>query len=268
MNENLKKELKLLLQEHAMFNNTLAEMVEKNSSVYAIKQIEDEISLLDKKIKSVQEEIKINSPKECENKEEAKKSFYNEIKKPTLARSIKMKTAKEELKKAVDDANGLLNKCKTNLYDSIKKSDFAPYDTPYNTIESKKQHQSIQPYNDVMFANRFLVRFDNGIECPEWYVRRVNFYPFGKELNISICDFLTERNGKKRPIITEFNNLSVPFRISIDHLDPTGVVLYTERYHGCKVIEHMKGDLDYANDDVATIELRIMYSDVTYEATN
>jgi len=251
-----------------MLNKSLLEMIEKNSTKDALDLIRKEINETQNDINNLQSDIEVMTKQENDAKNEAKKSFYNEIKKPTLARSIKIKTEKDELKKAVDDANGLLNKCKTNLYDSIKKSDFAPYDTPYNTIESKKQHQSIQPYNDVMFSNRFLVRFDNGIECPEWYVRRVNFYPFGKELNISICDFLTERNGKKRPIITEFNNLSVPFRISIDHLDPTGVVLYTERYHGCKVIEHMKGDLDYANDDVATIELRIMYSDVTYEATN
>lgn len=269
MNEDLKKELKLLLQEHAMFNNTLAEMVERNTSVYAIKQIEDEISSLDKKIKSVQEEIRANSPKECENKEEAKKSFYNEIKKPTLAKSVKI----GKTNKTLDEDEKLKDVKRTNFYDSIKKSDFVPYDTPYNTLKKeedklKKQYPSIQPYNNVMFSNRFLVRFDNDVKLPEWYVRKVNFYLVGKELDISICDCLIERDGKKRPIITEFTNLFAPFRISIDHLDPTGVILYTERYHGCKVIEIIKGGLDYANDDMATIDLRIMYSDVTYETSN
>jgi len=260
--KNLKSVLKTKISEYEMLNKSLLEMIEKNSTKDALDLIRKEINETQNYINNLQSDIEVMTKQENDTKNEAKKSFYNEIKKPTLARSIKMKTAKDGL-----------NKCNANFYDSIKKSDFAPYDTPYNSIKKeedkpKKQYPSIQPYNDVMFSNRFLVRFDNDVKLPEWYVRKVNFYLVGKELDISICDCLIERDGKKRPIITEFTNLFAPFRISIDHLDPTGVVLYTERYHGCKVIEIIKGGLDYANDDMATIDLRIMYSDVTYETAH
>ena len=247
MNENLKKELKLLLQEHAMFNNTLAEMVERNTSVHAIKQIEDEISSLDKKIKSVQEEIRVNSPKECENKEELRKSFYNEIKKPSIPKSFRHK------------------KTNKNLYDSIKKNDFATYDTPYNSF-GEKSDTPITPYDNVISANRFLVRFGTPFNIQEYYVRSVNFSPSDKKvLLITLFDFITDDN---KPIIAELNGQNIPFRISIDHLDPTGVVLYTERYHGCRIMETMKSDLDYSSDEKSTIMLRIEYSDLTYETTN
>lgn len=259
MNENLKKELKLLLQEHAMFNNTLAEMVEKNSSVYAIKQIEDEISSLDKKIKSVQEEIRVNSQKECENKEELRKSFYEEIKKPSIPKSFRHKKTN-----------------KKNLYDSIKKSDFATYDTPYHSLGKEEVYDSnkfsvytsgtpLTPYDNVNSANRFLVRFGTPFNIQEYYVRSVNFSPSDrKELFITLFDFITDDN---KPIIAELNGQNIPFRISIDHLDPTGVVLYTERYHGCRIMETMKSDLDYSSDEKSTIKLRIEYSDLTYEAS-
>lgn len=247
MNEDLKKELKLLLQEHAMFNNTLAEMVERNSSVYAIKQIEDEISSLDKKIKRVQEEIRVNSPKECENKEELRKSFYEEIKKPSIPKSFRHKKTN-----------------KKNLYDSIKKNDFATYDTPYNSLR-KKSDTPLTPYDKVNSANKFLVRFGTPFTIQEYYVRSVNFSPSDrKELFITLFDFITDDN---KPIIAELNGQNIPFRISIDHLDPTGVVLYTERYHGCRIMETMKSDLDYSSDEKSTIKLRIEYSDLTYETS-
>lgn len=276
--ENLKKELKLKLNEHTMFNNTLAEMVEKNSSITAIKQMEDEINKLEKEIKKLQEEIRINLPKKNDNS-----SFYNHIKKPTLAKSVKINP---NIKDDEDDESFEKDEkyvAKTSFYDSVKKNDFAPYDAPYNSFDENslkykelyekacsflkdKKFPLVSAYDDVISTNRFLVRFEGNTNVPEWYVRKVTFSPSDvKEIYIQIFDFLTEDN---RPIITEFNNPNISFRISIDHLSPTGVVLYTERYHGCHVIEIMKSDLAYNLDEKSTMELRITYSDVTYETAH
>lgn len=274
--EKLKKELKLKLSEHMMFNNTLAEMIEKNSSTTAIKQMEDEIDNLEKDIKKLQEDIRINRPKE-----EAKKSFYNEIKKPRLAKSVRINKAKKELKEAVDEEQEMLDKF-TNFYDSIKKDVEYEKNTPYNEKDNvlkykelyekacsfikDKKFPLVSAYDSAISANRFLVRFEGNVNVPEWYVRRVSFSPsHAKEIYVQIFDFLTEDN---RPVITEFNNQNMPFRISIDHLDPTGVVLYTERYHGCHVITIIKGDLAYNLDEMSTMELRITYSDVSYETAH
>lgn len=266
--ENLKKELKLKLSEHMMFNNTLAEMIEKNSSTTAIKQMEDEIDNLEKDIKKLQEDIRINSPKKNDNP-----SFYNHIKKPKLAKSVKI----GKTNKTLDEEEKLKDIEKTSFYDAIEKSDFAHYDTPYNTLKKedtyaekalaiKKSGKWSTPYDEAMSANRFLVRFEGNVKIPEYYVRKVSFSPSDrKEIFVQIFDFLTEDG---RPVITEFNIQNMPFRISIDHLDPTGVVLYTERYHGCNVMEIMRSDLAYNLDEKSTMELRITYSDISYETNH
>ena len=251
-----------------MLNNTLAEMFEKNSSPLAIEEMEDEIKALEKDIKLLQEQIRINSPKKNDNS-----SFYNHIKNPKLAKSVKIGTAKKD----DNEEEKLKDIKKTSFYDAIEKSDFARYDTPYNTLKkedtysakafaTKKSGKWSTPYDEAMAANRFLVRFEGNVKIPEYYVRKVSFSPSDrKEIFVQIFDFLTEDN---RPVITEFNNQNMPFRISIDHLDPTGAVLYTERYHGCNVMEIMRSDLAYNLDEKSTMELRITYSDISYETTH
>lgn len=253
--ENLKKTLKLVLNEHMMLNNTLTEMVEKNSNHLALEKIEDEIKELEKDIKFLQEKIRINSAKNRQNEEE-KKSFYNEIKKPKLAKLIKFEGAKQKTDmdlnigdKQVELDDDDSNACAVNMFKYAKDGG-----------------NMVSPYDEAMSANRFLVRFEGNIKVPEYYVRKVSFPPSDrKEIYIQIFDFLTDDN---RPIITEFNNQNIPFRISIDHLCPTGAVLYTERYHGCSVMEIMRSDLAYSLDEKATMELRITYSDVSYETTH
>ena len=130
--EDLKKELKLKLSEHMMFNNTLAEMIEKNSSSTAIKEMENEIGNLEKDIKKLQEDIRINRPKE-----DAKKSFYNEIKKPRLAKSVRIKKKNGE---TFETEQEVLDKI-TSFYDDIKKNDFAPYS--HLQIERKSLFKSL-----------------------------------------------------------------------------------------------------------------------------
>ena len=273
--KNLKSVLKSKISEYEMLNKTLLEMVEKGSSKESIKDMRNAIDETQNYIKNLQMDIEDMELEE----EKTKDSFYNHIKKPTLAKSIKLKKAKDEFKKTMEDGEEMLNKL-TSFYDSInkmKKSDFAPYDTPYNklgkedkyaadSVKVEKNGSFYSPYDEAMSANRFLVRFEGNVNVPEYYVRRVSFSPSDrKEIYVQIFDFLTEDN---RPIITEFNNQNMPFRISIDHLDPTGVVLYTERYHGCNVMEIMKSDLAYDLDEKSTMELRITYSDVSYETTH
>jgi hypothetical protein len=122
----------------------------------------------------------------------------------------------------------------------------------------------------VAYENRFLVRFGTPFTIPEWYVRRVAFLR-DKELSVTVFDFIdTDTN---RPIIADIlgmvNNAdALPFKISIDHLDPTGKLLYTERYHGCKIKEVYRNELCYEKDDISTIDMLITYSDVSYETSH
>ena len=149
--------------------------------------MEDEIDNLEKDIKKLQEDIRINRPKE-----EAKKSFYNEIKKPRLAKSVRINKAKKELKEAVDEEQEMLDKF-TNFYDSIKKDVEYEKNTPYNEKDNvlkykelyekacsfikDKKFPLVSAYDSAISANRFLVRFEGNVNVPEWYVRRVSFSP-------------------------------------------------------------------------------------------
>ena len=274
----LKEMLNTRMAEYQMLNKTLIEMIEKGSSEINIDLLKNDIAEKQEAIDTLKDWIQQKVEQEADKKdikEGEKASMYDSIKKkPRLAKSVKM---------------GVSN----NLYDSIKKEtnepskdkeygeDFAPYDSPYNHLNYEDIYKKIgiighdkdgNIYDEVTSANRFLVRFGTPFGIPEWYVRRVSFFSSrGKELEISVFDFIDSNTN--RPIVADIlgmiNNTHVaPFSISIDHLDPTGKLLYTERYHGCKIKEAMRSDLYYENDDISTIDMQITYSDVSYETAH
>lgn len=235
--ENLKTQLEINLNTRKMLQDTLDELYLKAKDNqgfgHTIHQLESEIASCNKVINKLMEEIRINSPKESETKQ----SFYDKIKK------------NDEV-----DKNKKLNY--KELYEEDIKSNKA--------IKKSEIHSN---YDAATQANRFLVRFEGRTNVPEHFVRVVRFTsPLRtKKLYIELFDFLTENN---RPIITEITNDGIPFRIAIAHLDPTGAVLYTERYHGCQVVDFKQGDLAYNINDKWTIELEIDYTDVTYETSH
>jgi hypothetical protein len=239
----------------------------------------------------VEEEITSKEIKAAENK-----SMYDSIKKkPRLAKSVKMETNNiyDSIKKETSTTKNYGKEdystaCGIAKTKPSEDKEYGEYDTPYNKLNYEEEYKKeiIENYNkqtvdnfplkdqygDVTYANRFLVRFGTPFTIPEWYVRKVSFFsPQGKEIGIRVFDFLnTETN---RPIIADIlgmlNNVdALPFKISIDHLDPTGHVLYTERYHGCRIREVMRNELSYEKDDINTIDMIITYSDVSYETAH
>jgi len=277
----LKEMLNTRMAEYQMLNKTLIEMIEKGSSEANIDLLKNDIAEKQEAIDTLKDWIQQKVEQEADKKEikeGEKASMYDSIKKkPRLTKSVKM---------------GVSN----NLYDSIKKEtsedkeygeDFAPYDSPYNHLNYEDIYNASfvasknilcedfppkDQYGDVTRTNRFLVRFGTEFKIPEWYVRRVSFFSsLGKEMEISVFDFVDSETN--RPIVADIlgmvNNTHIaPFSVSIDHLDPTGHLLYTERYHGCKIKEAMRSDLYYENDDISTIDMQITYSDVSYEAAH
>ena len=186
----------------------------------------------------------------------------------------------EDLKN--DKACGELNHPTNNLYDSIKKEDYKPYDTPYNKLnfedlyclkflntETKEKYLN----ETITAANRFLVRFSKPFKINEWLVKGVDFDSvYNKELLITMQDHLvTREDGSKYPIISELRSRISPddvFIISIDYLDRTGYTLYTERYHGCKIKDIIKSSLSYEAEGFNTIQLTVTFSDITYETSH
>ena len=268
--ERLKEMLNTRMAEYQMLSKTLIEMIEKGSS-------EVNINLLKAEIQDVQMNI------------EALKDWIKEkVEQETTAKEVK----KAECKSLFDNVKK--ESCSTNnLYDSIKKqtksiseeekctnNDFVSNDNKLNYEDEYRINNQIlndyplkDQYADITYSNRFLVRF-NGVEfdIPEWYVRKVSFLDSNrKEMIIGVFDFVDmERN---RPIIADIlgmvnNSYAHPFSIAIDHLDPIGKVLYTERYHNCRIKDVYRDNLDYRNGNINTIDMTITYSDVSYEANH
>ena len=256
--EDLKKALKTRKAEYEMLNKTYMEMIDRNSNPDSFREMKTAIA------------------EAFENIETLKKL----IDEKSTAKTINMKCG--------------------NLYDNIKKEekkdlnslgDFKPYDTPYNKLNYEDIYKDNDNLKKLIFlrtetsekhlngvitnSNCFLVRFNGGLNIKEWFVKGVDFAPADtKELVITIQDHLVEmENGSKYPIISELigkaNPYSTPFTISIDYIDQTGVLLYTERYHGCKISDVTRANsLSYEMDAFNAIRFTITYTDVTYETAH
>jgi hypothetical protein len=292
---DLKSALKTRMAEFEMLNKTLIEAIEKGSSEVTIDAIKEAIKDAEENIKTLRDwiEEKTNEKESCEK---VNYSFYNEIKKPTLPRSVKAKklfSIKNDLDKLEKELKDL-KPTNNSFFDNIKKdtnskkldevikkdlsSDYKPYDSPYNHLnyedmysETCKKLPVCSPYENVIQCNRFLVKFGTPLEIPEYYVRGVDFLYNNKELVITVFNFIKEN---KHPAIAEllarkFNrDMTSEFSISIDYLDPTGVTLYTERYHHCHLVNVERDSVDYTRDDFNRILLTVSYSEVTYETSH
>lgn len=296
--EKAKSELKTKMNEYQMLNKTLVEMYEKGTSEIVIDTLKDDINETLDTINGLRDWIE----KETDKDEKAEYSFYDKIEKPKLAKSVKLASfgkssdgscfSYDTIKKSVEKINedlkndkvcGELNHPTNNLYDSVKKEDYKPYDTPYNKLNYKDLYclkflntETKEQYlNDTITAtNRFLVRFSNPLRINEWLVKSVDFNSIDrKELLITIQDHLvTREDGSKYPIISELRGRTLSsaslFNISIDYLDRTGYTLYTERYHGCRITDVIKSSLSYEAEGFNTIQLVVTFSDITYETSH
>ena len=272
--EGIKKMLKTRMSEYEMLNKTYMEMLDRNSNKDSIREVESAMKDAIDNVKVLQEWIEDWS---------SKPNLYGNITKK-VAKTIEMKRG--------------------NLYDNIKKeekkdlnslSDFKPYDVPYSKLNYEEIYKKKEEEKDnekkliflrtetsekhlngiITNSNCFLVRFNGGLNIKEWLVKGVDFAPADtKELVITIQDHLAkDENGNKYPIISELigkaNPYNTPFTISIDYVDRTGVLLYTERYHGCKISDVGRGNsLSYEMDTFNAIRFTVTYTDVTYETAH
>ena len=272
--DDIKKMLKTRMSEYEMLNKTYMEMLDRNSNKDSIREVESAMKDAIDNVKVLQEWIEDWS---------SKPNLYGNITKK-VAKTIEMKRG--------------------NLYDNIKKeekkdlnslSDFKPYDAPYSKLNYEEIYKKKEEEKDnekkliflrtetnetflrgvITNSNCFLVRFNGGLNIKEWLVKGVDFAPAdAKELVITIQDHLVKmENGSKYPIISELigkaNPYSTPFTISIDYIDQTGVLLYTERYHGCKISDVSRANsLSYEMDAFNAIRFTVTYTDVTYETAH
>jgi hypothetical protein len=269
--DGLKKSLKSRMNQYEMLNNTLLEMFERNSPIDVINDVRNAMNETNDDIKNLQRLIEEKTQDERHKKEAEEKkverSLYDSIKKPTLKRSVKTEDTCAK---------------KVSMYDNIKKDDaegeplYKPYDTPYNHLHYEKEYEknskNIYFLNnkteckDIARENLFLVRF-SGLNIKEWMVKEVAYVtPY--QISITIQDHIVDG----RPIIADINAIirdtERKINISIDHLDETGHLLYTERFHKCRIFNQTRSNLDYTKEDFATITMLISINETTYETAH
>lgn len=281
--DDLKKSLKSRMNQYEMLNNTLLEMFERNSPIDVVNDVRNAMNETSDDIKNLQRLIEEKTQDERHKKEaeekKAERSLYDSIKKPTLKRSVKTEDTCAK---------------KVSMYDNIKKNNsddefakkeeavYAHYDTPYNHLHYEKEYEkntkelnflnTVTDHNDEFCKNiarqhLFLTRF-NGLNIKEWMVKEVN-YVCTNQISVTIQDHLVNN----RPIIADIRELfkreyNNKFGITIEHLDKTGHMLYSERLHECEITDIYRSRLDYTESDFSTITMLITFKEVTYETAH
>lgn len=264
--EYLKSLLELRINQQKMLNNTLCEMMFRNSSRESIEAMKEdlndvmnEINIINTEISKLGEDEEVNYVYYGDSigekaKKEAQKSegFYDSIIKKNKIAQFKMA---EDIKKDAESHNKYNYK---SVYDEIKKNcptkDFL--EDLRNTADSR------------LLSNRFLVDLKDSLGIPEIMVKSVSFDTIEKMVSLCIYDFISDKDGGKFPIMEVLKYYTAEFDFNIKHLDSNGNVLYTEYYSKCRIGDVYRDPIDYSSDDFSKIQIFITYQNVEYETSN
>jgi hypothetical protein len=274
----LKSLLWTRINQQKMLNNTLCEMMSKNSSKKSIEMIREDIDEIVKEINKINYDISKIGKKD----EDVTYSFYDNVKKDCSFEGIAEKAAKEAaMEKGFYDSIVKQSKAVQFVEDEHKKEGKPTIKYNYESIY--KKNESDANYKDDLTkefvedlrntadsrlqANRFLVDLKDPLNIPEIMVKSVAFDPQENRVSVCIYDFVTDFNGQKYPILQVLKYAPNSFNFVIKHLEADGKVLYTERYSRCHLMEIYRDPIDYASDDFSKIQLFISYQNVEYETS-
>jgi hypothetical protein len=274
----LKSLLWTRINQQKMLNNTLCEMMSKNSSKKSIEMIREDIDEIVKEINKINYDISKIGKKE----EEVTYSFYDDVKKDKCVNAMTEKACEEDKKsKGFYDSIVKQSKAVQFVEDEHKKEGKPTIKYNYESIY--KENESDVNYKDDLTkefvedlrntadsrlqANRFLVDLKYSLNIPEIMVKSVAFDPQENRVSVCIYDFVTDFNGQKYPILQVLKYAPNSFNFVIKHLEADGKVLYTERYSRCHLMEIYRDPIDYASDDFSKIQLFISYQNVEYETS-
>ena len=274
----LKSLLWTRINQQKMLNNTLCEVMSKNSSSKAIDMLKEELNEVMDEI----DKINLDIASFDKNKdEEVTYSFYDNVKKEMPNTRLAQDSSKIRNEQTSNNRN---------FYDSILKQSKAAqfvedeyvkerkptvkynYEGIYKDAKNEPQDFTKEFVEDLrntadsrLQANRFLVDLKDPLSIPEIMVKSVSFDPTNNRVSVCIYDFVTDFNGMKYPIMQVLKYAPNSFNFSIKHLEADGKVLYTERYSRCHLMEVYRDPIDYASDDFSKIQIFISYQNVDYE---
>ena len=274
----LKSLLWTRINQQKMLNNTLCEMMSKNSSKKSIEMIREDIDEIVKEINEINYDISKIGKKD----EDVTYSFYDDVKKDKCVNAMTEKSCEEDKKsKGFYDSIVKQSKAVQFVEDEHKKEGKPTIKYNYESIY--KENESDVNYKDDLTkefvedlrntadsrlqANRFLVDLKDPLNIPEIMVKSVAFDPQENRVSVCIYDFVTDINGQKYPILQVLKYAPNSFNFIIKHLEADGKVLYTERYSRCHLMEIYRDPIDYASDDFSKMQLFISYQNVEYETS-
>ena len=215
--EYLKSLLWTRINQQKMLNNTLCEMMTRNSNKKSIYMIKQELNEIMDEINKINYDIARVGKKE----EEVTYSFYDNVKKDCSFEGVAEKAAKEAaMEKGFYDSIVKQNKAVQFKEAEDIKNGEAPtkynYENIYKKVETKYNNNFKVNQNDLtkefvedlrntadsrLQANRFLVDLKDPLSIPEIMVKSIAFDPNENRVSVCIYDFVTDFNGQKYPIL-------------------------------------------------------------------
>jgi hypothetical protein len=281
--EYLRSLLWTRINQQKMLNNTLCEMMTRNSNKKSIYMIKQELNEIMEEISKINYDITRVGKKE----EEVTYSFYDNVEKNRCPDAMTEKACEEDKKgKGFYDSIVKQNKAVQFKEEEDIKNGEAPtkynYENIYKKVETKYNNNFKVNQDDLtkefvedlrntadsrLQANRFLVDLKDPLSIPEIMVKSIAFDPNDNRVSVCIYDFVTDFNGKKYPILQVLKYAPNSFNFIVKHLEANGNVMYTERYSRCHLVEIYRDPIDYASDDFSKIQLFISYQNVDYETS-
>lgn len=219
--------LKTKINQHSMLSNTFYDLINRGSDDSVISKIKDELDNTLREIKSLRTNLNIIDNSKTEY------SFYDTIKKENANEgdSVFEKVEKE-----------------TPKPEDVKKTGFGEY-------------------RDVTFSNRFLVDLSElGIKN-EWFVKSVDFGDKNElskrtEISVTVYDHLVNIGPDKYTLGEILNDAPNDFSFKISYLDPTGCVIYDEKYLNCRVESIFRSSLDYSFNEPVVYRINMTYDSI------
>lgn len=273
--EYLKSLLWIRINQQKMLNNTLCEMMSRNSDNKSIEMIKEDLDEIMEEISNINYDI----AKLGEKDEEVTYSFYDNVVKEKACEedkkskgfydSIVKQNKAVQFKEAEDIKNGEAP-TKYN-YENIYKKVETKYNNNFKVNQDDLTKEFVEDLRNTadsrLQANRFLVDLKDPLSIPEIMVKSISFDPNENRVSVCIYDFVTNFNGKKYPILQVLKYAPNSFNFTVKHLEADGKVMYTEKYSRCHLMEIYRDPIDYASDDFSKIQLFISYQNVDYETS-
>lgn len=263
--EYLRSLLWTRINQQKMLNNTLCEMMTRNSNKKSIDMIKQELNEIMDEINKINYDIARVGKKE----EEATYSFYDSVEKNGCPDAMTEKAC-EEAKKSKGFYDSIVKQNKTVQFKEVGgiKNGEVPTKYSYENGLAEEIVEDLRNTADSRLqANSFLVDLKKPLSIPEIMVKSIAFDPNENRVSVCIYDFVTDFNGQKYPILQVLKYAPNSFNFTVKHLEADGKVVYTERYSRCHLMEIYRDPIDYASGDFSKIQLFISYQNVEYETS-